>query len=113
MENSKNGLDPLLEKAVGYAKTYFELNKLKTINKVATIFASLAARVITTIFLGLFVILASIGAAFWAGELLGELHYGFFCVAGFYALIYLIVHFLMGKSIKRKIKNSIISQILK
>lgn len=113
MENSKNGFEPLLEKASSYAQTYFELNKLKTINKAATIFSSLASRVIAAIFLGLFIIIGSIGVAFWMGDILGKIYYGFFCVAGFYALVYLIVHFLMRKSIKRSIKNSVISQILK
>jgi len=87
MENSKDGLEPLLEKAGSYLQTYFELNKLIIINKVANIFSSLVSRVVAAIFLVLFIISASVGAAFWLGELLGKVYYGFFGVAGFYALV--------------------------
>jgi hypothetical protein len=55
----------------------------------------------------------SFGAAFYFGSVLGGIHYGFFIVAGFYALLGLILYMLRIKCLKEKINNFIIRQIFK
>lgn len=105
-------LEPLFEKAENYAKTSFELYKLKTINKSANIISSFISRGIVIILLSIFIVTANIGAALWLGDLLGKSYYGFFCVAGFYGVIGAIVYFFMHNFIKKRVSNSIISQLL-
>jgi hypothetical protein len=59
-----------------------------------------------------FLLLANIGLALWIGFMLGKAYFGFFCVAGFYALLGFVFYFLMHKWLKRSISNAIISNTL-
>ena len=112
MENKTYVLEPLFEKAENYAKTSFELFKLKSVNKSADVVSTFFSRGIVLILLSIFIITINIGVALWLGDLLGKSYYGFFCVAGFYALSGTVVYFLMHKSIKIRVTNSVISQLL-
>jgi hypothetical protein len=55
----------------------------------------------------------NLGLAFWVGEILGKLYYGFFVVAAFYVFIGIIIHFFMYKWLKKIVCNYIIKQLLK
>ena len=112
MRNDKYILEPLFEKAESYAKTSYELYKLKTINKSLRIISSFVSGGITLILFYIFIFILSIGVALWLGELLGKLYYGFFCVAAFYGLVTGIVYLFMQKFIKKRVSNSIISHLL-
>lgn len=105
-------LEPLFEKVENYVKVSFELNKLKTINKTATIGSTFVSRGIVVILISIFLVTLNLGVALWLGDLLGKSYYGFFCVAGFYALAGVIVYFFMNKSIKKRVSNFIISQLM-
>lgn len=112
MENKEYILDPLFERAENYAKSSIELFKLKTANKSAQVISTLYLRGIIIFLFAIFIITVSIGASLWLGEILGKSYYGFFCVGGFYLLFGMIVSSLAGKYIKRRVRNSVISQIL-
>ena len=107
-----NILEPLFEKAENYAKTSFELYRLKTIKKSADVISTFVSRGIVIILISIFIVFANIGAAIWVGELLGKLYYGFLCVAGFYAVIGGIIYLFMHKFIKKQVSKSIISQLM-
>lgn len=104
-------LEPLLEKAENYAKTSFELYRLKTIDKSANIISDLVARGIVFSLIFTFLALANIGFSIWLGDILGELYYGFLCVAAIYGIIGAFVYFFMNKYIKKQVRKSIISQL--
>ena len=55
----------------------------------------------------------NLGVAFWLGEMLGKIFYGFFIVAAFYLLMMTVVYFFMYKWLKKVIGNFIIKQLLK
>lgn len=112
MEEKTSFIEPLLEKAEAYGKSSFELFKLKTLDKTASVVAILLARAVVIPFFILFLFSLNIGIALWLGDILGKPYYGFFCVAGFYALVIIILYAFMGKYIQRKINEVIISQIL-
>lgn len=112
MEEKTSFIDPLVEKAEAYAKSSFELFKLKTLDKTATVAATLIAKAVLILFFILFLITANIGIALWLGDILGKAYYGFFCVAGFYALVIILLYAFMGKYIQRKINQLIVSQML-
>ena len=110
MDPQTNLIDPLIEKAEVYAKSSFELLKLKALAKTADVSSTLFSRSLFILFVSFFAFTINTGVALWIGDLLGKAYYGFFIVAGFYALasiILLIVH----PAVKSKVNNSIIKQL--
>lgn len=112
MENKSSLLEPLAERLEAYGKTSFELYKLKAIEKTSVVASNASAQLVTLIFVVLTLIMANFGLALWLGELLGKTHYGFFCLAVFYGLVALIIHFFLGKWIKKKVGDSVVKQML-
>lgn len=111
MENTFNHIEPLFEKIEVYGKTSFELYRLKTINKTAEVVSTFVSRGAVVIVLSMFLLFASIGLALWLGDLLGEPYLGFLCVAAFYIVLGGVLFYLLHNFIKRKVSNSIISEV--
>lgn len=110
MEPQTNLIEPLMERVEAYGKTSLELLKLKTLAKTADVTSSLLSRLLFILLVTLFVFTLNIGVALWIGELLGKNYYGFFIVAGFYALVSVIV-ITVHPSIKKSVNNTIIKQL--
>jgi len=106
-------MEALFEKIESYAKTNFDLFKLKTINKSADVLSTIVTKIAVVIIVLLIVFFFSVGLAFWIGECLEKISYGFFIVAGFYALVALIVYYKRNNFIKAPVNNTIIVQMLK
>jgi hypothetical protein len=113
MNTETTPIETLFERAEDYSKTTIELLKLNAIEKITDVVSSIAVALATLVAALLFTLMINIGIALWIGKLLGGAHYGFFIVAGFYALAAIAVHFLQVPLIKVPISNSIISQMLK
>lgn len=105
-------IERLIEKAEQYGKSTAELYKLKAIDKVTDVFASLASRIVIFSVLALFILLITVGLAFYFGELLGAVYYGFFTLAGIYAFIAIIL-LLIRTPLENMFNNYIINQIFK
>ena len=112
MENQANFLDPLIEKARVYGKTSFDLYKLKAVEKTSDISSTIISRLTALLVLSLFVVMSSIGVAFWLGNYFGEVYYGFFCVGGFYGILGVILYFFLHGWMKERTSNSIVKQML-
>lgn len=112
MEEKALFVEPLLLKAEAYGKTSYELIKLKAIDKTSDVLSSGVSRGAVILVLSIFIIMINIAVALWLGDILGKSYYGFFCVAGFYAICGLILYFYMHTWIKERVSNSIISQML-
>ncbi len=112
MENKSALLEPLLERLEAYGKTSYELYKLKTIEKTSNIASNASVQLVTLIFVGLTLIMVNFGLALWLGELLGKVYYGSFCLAAFYSVVALLIHFLLSKWIKKKVGDSLVKQML-
>ena len=112
IEERKELIEDLFEKAEEYAKTNVELFKLKATAKLAGITASLVSRLIVILFLSFFFLMINIGLAIWLGQSLGQSYYGFFIVAGLYAILAFFLFVFRHPIIKNPIINSIISQVL-
>lgn len=112
MEKQIKQIDSLVEKAETYAKTSVELIKLKTVDKVADGTSSFVAWGAVIIAAILFFITLNFGIALWLGDLIGKIHYGFFVVAGFYALVGLILYIFRNKWIKKPLNDSMINEML-
>lgn len=112
MENKMFILEPLFDRAEDYAKTSFELYKLKTISKSAAVISTFISRGSVVVAISLFMVFVNIGLAIWLGDILGELYLGFFCIALFYVLLATVLYFFMHNYIKKQVSNVIISEIL-
>lgn len=112
IETRKELIEDLFERTESYVKTNLDLVKLKAIDKTADIVSSVVANGAIVILGFFFFLLLNLGIGFWLGTLMGQTHYGFLVLAGFYALVTLLIFFLR-KNIKTPISNSIISQMLK
>jgi hypothetical protein len=113
MEDNTKLLESLLESASEYAKTSYELVKLKTLDKTSDIVSSFVPSTVVIILIASFMLFLNLGLAFWLGDILGKIYYGFFVVAAFYILAGLIIHFFMRNWIKKLVGNSFIKHILK
>lgn len=112
MEVKINFMEPLLERVEAYSRTSIELVKLKTVNKTAEIAGTFVSRGAVVLVLSIFTVIINIGFALWLGDLMGKSYYGFFCVAGFYALVGLVLYFFLNESIKTQVSNSLRTQML-
>jgi len=112
MEDQESLIESLIEKGEQYGKTTIELLKLKTLDKSADVASTLISWVIVIVFAVLFFLILNIGLALWIGEIMGKSYYGFFAVAGFYALLAIIFGIFREQFVKNPINNSIITQVL-
>ena len=106
-------LKSLLGKTRDYLETRIDLFRLKTIDKSSDVLSAMAviiAIVLATLF---FLALVSVGAAIYLGHILGGLHYGFFIVGGFYAIVVLILYAFRRQWIKTPVYNGIVKKFLK
>jgi hypothetical protein len=113
MEENTKLIEALLDKATDYGKTSLELVKLKALDKTSDVVSSIVPHSVSLVLLASFLIFLNFGLAFWLGELLGEIYFGFFVIAGFYGITGIIIHFFMHKRLKKMIANYIIKQLLK
>ncbi|MBK9389275.1 MAG: hypothetical protein IPN68_03450 [Bacteroidetes bacterium] len=109
----KHSIEPLLEKAEDYGQISFELLKLKTLDKISSLASSIVVDVTVVLIVSMFIIVGTIGASLWLGEILGKSWYGFFTVSGIYGITGIIFYFILKKWLKKVIGNLIIRNVLK
>jgi hypothetical protein len=113
MEDNTNMIESLLERAVDYSKTSYELVKLKTLEKTSDLVSSFVPQAVILVLIASFMLFLNIGLAFWIGEIIGKVYYGFFVIAAFYGMLGIVMHLFMRKWLKRIIENSIIKKAFK
>ena len=113
MKDQATLIETLLEDATEYGKTSLELVKLKAVDKSSEVVSSLVTQSIILVLIVSFMLFLNLGLAFWFGEMLGQIYYGFFLVAAGYCVTGLIFYLFMHKWIKKLVCNYIIKQVLK
>ena len=113
MENNAKLIESLFEKVVEYSKTSYDLAKLRTLDKTSDIVSSFIPHSIVFFIIVSFVFFFNFGLAFWIGEILGKIYYGFFVIATFYVVLFIIIRFFIYKWIKRIVSDFFIKQMLK
>ena len=111
MTNFETPITTLVEKAGDYAKTSIDLLKLQAIGKSSDILSSFASRLVVAIAVSMFALTITIGLALWIGKLLGEYYFGFFIMAGTYAIIGSLIYSFKNKWIKEPVRNALIIQM--
>ena len=112
MEDNAKLIESLLERAFTYGKTSFELAKLKAIDKTSEVVSTVIPHTVVIVIIASFLLFLNLGLAFWLGEILGKLFFGFFLVAAFYGISAIVLHFFLHKRIKKVICNYFIKQVL-
>ena len=113
MDNDANIFESLYDRATDYGKTSYELVKLKLLYKTSDVISTFMPHSVVFVIAAFFLLLFNLGLAFWLGEILGHISYGFFVVAAFYGLIGGIIHFFMHNWLKNIVGNYIIKMLLK
>lgn len=111
MESYTHAIKELFRQLGDYIEVNIDLLKLKAADKISRVITS-----IMTFFVGLLVFslaffVFNIGVAFWIGEILGKIYYGFFVVAGFYTILGLIFYLLRHKLFRVPLSNKIIKNL--
>jgi len=112
MEN-KSAIENLVSEAGEYLNTRLELLKLKSVDKASEIISSVVSKLALIFFFGIFTLVLSMALAFWIGECLGKVSYGFFIIAGFYLVAGIILYACRKTWLKIPIANTLIRKILK
>src|SRR5436190_23901508 len=86
-------MEKLYKKTVEYIETRAELIKLKVVDKGSRGVSKLVSVLVLMALLCMIFVLTSVALAIWAGELMGHIYLGFFAIAGFYLLLFIILLF--------------------
>jgi hypothetical protein len=112
MDENLKAVELLLEKAVDYGKTGFELAKLRSVEKISDVVSSLIPHSVVLILFASFMLFFNLGLAFWLGDILGKAFYGLLIVAGFYGICGLFLHFFMHKWFKKVVGNHLVKTLM-
>ena len=112
-ESISDTIDDLFRDTGKYVEAKTELWKLKAVDTISENASSVAAQIIFLFIISIVLMSLNVGLALLIGKWLGEIYYGFFVMAGFYALVGLIIYASRDKIIKTPLYNSIINKILK
>jgi hypothetical protein len=112
MEDNTNRFETLFERAADYVEASYELARLKAVRETSDVVSTWIPHAIVLVFVSTCVLLFNLGVALWLGELLDNIFFGFFIVAGFYLMIALTLHFIFYKWIKKSIRQYFIKQLL-
>lgn len=102
----------LIEKLEQFGKTNIELYKLKAIDKSTDIFASITSRIALLSLIALFFFLITVGLSLYIGDLLGKIYYGFFAMAGVYA-VFILLFIIVKKPLEELFNSYLINEIFK
>ena len=112
IEERKELVEEMFEKAEAYFKTNIEITKLKVVDKVAMGVSSFAAVLLLFLFFSFFYLMLNVGIAVWLGQSMGPQN-GYFVVAGFNGALALIIFLFRDSFVKKPIVKAIISQFIK
>jgi hypothetical protein len=108
MKELKNKAENLTEHVTEYMETYFALNVLKATDKAAGVASSSITGVLIMIFGFFFILFLSIGLGYWIGQQINNMLAGFAIIAGFYALLAVLIIALRKNVFLPFLKNIII-----
>lgn len=107
----KNHVENVVENVEEITKNYYDLAVVNAVAKGSKLGSSLIISGVL-IALGFFIFLfAGFGVSYWIGQRLNNPMLGFFIVAGFLLLIFILLILLKGKVIQPWIRNIIIRNI--
>ena len=106
IDNFKNNVDELNDHIHAYIKSTFEYYKIDFFKKSMKTTVSFSRVLLLGTVVVLFLFFFSFGLALLLGELLGNLSYGFFIIAGIFLILLILVLVYGKKMIERKVLRS-------
>jgi hypothetical protein len=94
-----------------YAETRCDIALLNMQDKVSNVLSSIASAAVVAILGVLILFFASLGAAWYIGQSLNNPSIGFFCIAGFYLIVAIILIINRDKWIKLPVINTLLKKI--
>ena len=113
MEDYARQFETLLERVAEYFKTTVELVKLKIVEKISDLGASLIPKVFIIGILTFSLLFLNVGLALWLGTLLENVCFGFLAVGAFHALLAIVFRLFFHNVLKRAVSRQIIKELLK
>lgn len=104
-------LEKFMEHIKEYAEVKVDLMALNIQDKTSDVVSSIASALVFVLLTMTILLFLSIGMAWWLGQLFGGLSIGFFCVAGFYLFLGIIIYFFRAQWIKMPIINFLLKKI--
>lgn len=111
MENIKDKAHDLTQDVSDYLETYYKLKVLQVTDKAAGLASTSLASLLLFLFTFFFLLFLGIGLGWWLGEILQNMMAGFCIVAGFYAVLSILVLMLRKTYILPLIRNTIIRKV--
>ena len=111
MENFKAKAENLTNHITEYADTYVKLSILNATEKAATAASGGAAAILLAMLGFFFLLFLGFGLGYWLGQVLNSLLAGFCIVAGFYALLAVLIATVGKKTFIPYVKNLVIKSI--
>ncbi|ABG60786.1 hypothetical protein [Cytophaga hutchinsonii] len=112
MENA-SPISKLIQRAEDYAKTTLTLYKLTMVQKSADIVSGIVSKLLLLLVMAFFLLMLSLGASLWIGEMLGKSYYGFFIVTAFYLLLFILLYIFRAQFIVSPTRNAVVVEMLK
>jgi hypothetical protein len=112
MKSTVEHIEELTEKVFALTHTKVEIAKLEATDKISSIIGKLIGKIVVVfVFISAFTVV-NFGIAYWIGDILNNISYGFFIVGGFYVLIGLLVVFFKKELIINPFKKIVLQNIL-
>jgi Putative Actinobacterial Holin-X, holin superfamily III len=111
-DNKTISLESLFKKTGDYVETRIDLMKLQAVNKTSEVTSSLVSNIIIGMLGLMMLVIFNIGVAFYLGEVLGKVHYGFFAVGGFYLVLSLLLYAFRNQWLKTPVQDKMIQKML-
>lgn len=106
-----NKVEKLINDLKHYAEVRYDLIVLNLQDKLSELISSFASIALLSILAVFILLFGSIGGALWLGEYFHCTSIGFFCVAGFYFVLALLLFFSRETLIKLPVINALLKKI--
>ncbi len=112
-DSKTSSIESLFKKTGDYVETRIDLMKLQAVNKTSEVTSSLVSNIVIAILGIMMLIFLNIGIAFYLGEVLGKVHYGFFIVSGFYLLLAVLLYVFRKDWLQGPVQDKMIRKLLR
>jgi len=112
MNTPSYNIERLLASVSDIAETKIELAKLRVASKISVSLSSFIAIMMAVLLSVTAIIIISFGVAYFIGNRLNNLSYGFFIVGGFHVLVCLLIYVNRRKWLQDPLSNLFIKKII-
>jgi len=113
MNSVIDNIEQIASAATSVAETKFELLKLKAADKVSVAVSAVAMIFVVVLLGSIALIVLSFGLAFFIGNRLGDVSYGFFIIGGVFALAGFLFYANRKKWVQEPLTSILIDKLIK